>query len=1057
MNALIAASFDRSRTVFVALVLILVAGTVAYVTIPKESDPDVQIPVLYVAMTHEGISPEDAERLLVRPMETELRGIEGVKEMRSTAGEGRASVALEFEAGVDIDAALADVRAQVDIAKAELPQETEEPIVEEVNLALFPVLVVTLSGDLPERTLVRVAEDLEDRIEGVPQVLDVEIAGKREELVEIVIDPQKIEAFDLRADAIIESVSRNNQLVAAGTMDTGQGRFAIKVPGLFENLADIYAMPVKAVGDTVVTLADVATVRRGFKDPESFARVDGQPALALEVSKRLGTNILDTVAAVRAVVEAAEPDLPAGLEIGFIQDTSDNIRSMLLELQNSVLSAVVLVMIVVVAALGFRSALLVGFAVPGAFLAAILAIALAGLTVNMVVLFGLILAVGMLVDGAIVVTELADRRMAEGMARREAYRDAAQRMAWPITAATATTLAAFFPLVFWPGIVGEFMRYLPITLLATLTASLFMALVFVPNVGAMIGGTPRARGSELALVGDGRVDLLRETQGLTRVYLRTLDRALAHPLKVLVGALAVAVGVYAAYGAFGRGVEFFPDVEPERAQVLVHARGDLSIFERDALVREVEDRILGVDGVRAFYTNTKVRFTGEEGIDDDTVGLILLEFEHWRERRPARRIMAEIEDRTADLAGVEIEVRKEQEGPSTGKPVQVQVAAARPAVLAEVTEQVRGRFERLDGLVNISDSRPVPGIEWEIDVDRTQASRYGADVATVGPLVQLVTNGVKVGTYRPDDADDEIDIRARYPETDRGLGRLDVLRVPIERGAVPLANFVTREPVPKVSEIERVDGKRVFTVTADVAPGVLADDKVRELRAWLDREVWPAGVAFEFKGEDEDQKAAQAFLGKAFGVALFLIAMILVTQFNSFYQSALILSAVVFSTVGVLLGLLLTAQPFGIIMSGVGVIALAGIVVNNNIVLIDTYNELRRHGFEPREAVRRTCAQRLRPVLLTTVTTVLGLMPMALRVNVDLFSRDVSVGGPSMDWWSQLASAVAGGLTFATLLTLVVTPCLLYLPTHLRAGRARAAAPAAAPAPGRAALPEAAD
>jgi len=1056
MNSLIEASFRRSRTVFVALVLILVAGAIAYQAIPKESDPDVQIPVLYVSMTHEGISPEDAERLLVRPMETELRGLEGVKEMRSTAGEGHASVSLEFEAGTDIDAALADVRAKVDIAKAELPEETDEPLVEEVNLALFPVLVVTLAGEVPERTLVRVAEGLEEAIEGVPQVLDVEIAGEREELVEVIIDPQKIEAYGLRADEIITAVSRNNQLVAAGTLDTGQGRFAIKVPGLFEDLADIYAMPLKAEGDTVVTLAEVATLRRSFKDPESFARVNGQPALALEVSKRLGTNIMDTVAAVRAVVTAAEPEFPAGLEVGFIQDTSDNIRSMLNDLQNSVLSAVLLVKIVVVAALGPRSAVLVGFAVPGAFLTAILAIFLGGLTVNIVVLFGLILAVGMLVDGAIVVTELADRRMAEGCSRRDAYRGAAERMAWPITAATATTLAAFFPLVFWPGIVGEFMRYLPITLLATLTASLFMALVFVPNIGALIGGRPRPSGGELALVGDERVDLLRRTHGLTRFYLVTLDRALDRPVKVLIGALILSIAVYVGYGAFGRGIEFFPEVEPERAQVLVHARGDLSIYERDALVREVEDRILDVDGVRAFYTNTAVSFTGQE-VEEDVVGIILLEFDDWRNRRPAHAIMAEIERRTVELAGVEVAVRKEEEGPPVGKPVQVQIAATRLPVLEETTAQVRARFEAMAGLASISDTRPVPGIEWELVVDRAQASRYGADVATVGPLVQLVTNGVQVGTYRPDDADDEIDIRARYPETDRGLGRLDELRVPTAQGAVPLVNFVERQPVPKVSQITRVDGKRVYTVGADVAPGVLADDKVQELRRWLDEQVWPAEVAFTFKGEDEEQKAAQAFLGKAFGVALFLIAMILVTQFNSFYQSGLILSAVVFSTVGVLLGLLVSGQPFGIIMSGVGVIALAGIVVNNNIVLIDTYNELRRHGLEPRDAVRRTCAQRLRPVLLTTITTVLGLMPMALRVNVDLFSREITVGGPSMDWWSQLASAVAGGLTFATVLTLMVTPCLLYLPAHLAGRRGVAGASKTGPADGRLALPEAAD
>ena len=1031
MNGLIDASFRRSRTVFVALLLIIIAGAIAYQTIPKEADPDIQIPILYVVMIHDGISPEDAERLLVRPMEAELRGLEGVKEMTATAAEGRAYVVLEFEIGTDIDEAMADVRAKVDLVRPELPEDTDEPTVEEVNLALFPVLVVTLSGDLPERTLVRAAERLETAIEALPSVLEVDIQGKREELVEIVVDPVKVEAYGLRADEIVASVSRNNQLVAAGTMDTGQGRFAIKVPGLFETVGDILSMPVKAAGDTVVTLRDVATVRRSFKDAETFARVDGRTALTLEVKKRLGTNILETVASVRAVVAMAEPELPAGLEIGFLQDRSDSIRLMLTDLQNNVLSAVILVMIVVVAALGFRSALLVGFAVPGSFLAGILVIAIAGLTVNIVVLFGLILAVGMLVDGAIVVTELADRRMAAGVHRRDAYRQAAKRMAWPITASTATTLAAFLPLVFWPGIVGEFMRYLPITLLATLTASLLMALVFVPNIGALIGKTPLTSAGDLGAIDDERQDILERTHGFVRLYVRLLGGALTHPVKVVVAAMLIAVTVYAAYAAFGRGIEFFPDVEPERAQVMVHARGDLSIYERDALVREVEERILDTDGVRAFYTTTAIDFSSDE-VDADVVGVILLEFEDWRVRRPGEVLMEELERLTDPLAGIIVEIRKEEGGPPVGKPVQLQIAAARPDVLAEVTDQVRRQFDGMSGLVNVSDTRPVPGIEWELLVDREQASRYGADVATVGPLVQLVTTGVLVGTYRPDDAEDEVDIRARYPQTDRGLGQLDNLRVPTAEGPVPLSNFVTRVAAPRVAEIKRVDGDRVFTVGADTAPGVLADDKVQELRAWLDREIWPADVTFTFKGEDEEQKAAQAFLGKAFGVALFLIAMILVTQFNSFYQSGLILSAVVFSTVGVLLGLLVTDQPFGIIMSGVGVIALAGIVVNNNIVLIDTYNELRRHGLEPRDAVLRTGAQRLRPVLLTTITTVLGLMPMVLKVNVNLFTREITVGGPSTDWWSQLASAVAGGLAFATLLTLVLTPCLLYLPTHLR-------------------------
>ncbi|MEO1090377.1 MAG: efflux RND transporter permease subunit [Pseudomonadota bacterium] len=1030
MTSLIDASFARSRTVLIALLLIVIAGISAYRSIPKESNPDIQIPILYVSMIHEGISPEDAERLLVRPMEIELRGVEGVKEMRSTASEGHASVVLEFEVGVDIDTALAEVRAKVDIAKAELPNETEEPQVEEVNVALFPVLVVTLAGDVPERTLVRVADDLKDRIEGVASVLEVNLTGKREEVVEVVIDQVRIESYGLRADEIIDVVNRNNQIIAAGNLDTGQGRFAIKVPGLFQDTEDILRMPIKAEGDTVVALSDVASVRRTFKDPESFARVNGQPALALEVTKRIGTNIVDTVAAIRAAVAQAEPTWPPGIEVAFIQDESNNIQGMLTDLRNNVLSAVLLVMIVIVAALGVRSGLLVGFAVPGSFLAGILVLSIVGLTVNMVVLFALILAVGMLVDGAIVVTELADRRLAEGYSKRDAYREAAKRMAWPITASTATTLAAFLPLVFWPGVVGEFMKYLPITLLATLTASLLMALIFVPNLGALIGRAPNRTAGDLAVVDDAAGDLGR-THGVTRLYIGLLRRALAHPGKVLGLAIVIAIGVNAAYATFGRGVEFFPDVEPERAQVQVHARGDLSIFERDELVSEVEQRILDVDGIAAFYTSTALTFRADD-VDEDVIGVTMLELEPWRERRPAREIIGEIEARTADLAGIRIEVRKPEEGPPVGKPVQIEVAGIDVAAMNAVMERVRERFDDTEGLVNVSDSRPVPGIEWQLAVDRERAARYGADVQTVGPLVQLVTNGIKVGSYRPDDADDEIDIRARFPKVDRGLDQLANLRVPTANGSVPLANFVARVPAPKVTEIERNDGRRVFTVGADLAPGVLADDKARELRVWLDTEVWPAGIDFTFRGEDEEQKEAQAFLLQAFGVAMFLITMILVTQFNSFYQSFLILSAVVFSTVGVLLGLLVTDQPFGIIMSGVGVIALAGIVVNNNIVLIDTYNELRRTGLSPYDAVLRTGAQRLRPVLLTTVTTVLGLLPMVLKVNLDLFTREITFGGPSTDWWAQLASAVAGGLAFATLLTLVLTPCLLYLPSHYR-------------------------
>jgi multidrug efflux pump len=1044
MNRLIDASFARSRTVLLVLLLVLIAGFQVYRTIPKEADPDVQVPVVYVAIPHEGISPEDAERLLVRPMEEELRGIEGIKEMRAYADQGSGSITLEFDAGVDIDEALRDVREKVDQVKSELPDETDEPIVSEVNLALFPVLVVTLSGDLPERSLLAHARELRRQIEALPSVLEVEIAGEREELLEVVIDPLLVQSYGFELDDLLTLVSRNNRLVAAGELDTGEGRFAVKVPGVFETAADVLNLPIKVAGDTVVRLGDVASVHRTFKDPEGFARIDGRPALALEVKKRIGTNIVDVVAAVRAVVEAERQNWPPTLAVDYIQDKSDNIASMLLDLQNNVLSAILLVMIVVVAALGLRSAGLVGLAVPSSFLSGILVLGLLGLTVNIVVLFSLILAVGMLVDGAIVVTELADRKMAEGVHRRDAYKLAAKRMAWPITASTATTLAAFMPLLFWPGIVGEFMRYLPITLLATLTASLVMALIFLPNLGALVGKAEAADPKTMKLLSAAEQGDLDQLRGLAGWYVRLLRKVLRRPAMVLLAAIAIAVGTYAAYGAFGRGVEFFPDVEPEVARLQVHARGDLSVHERDALVQEVESRVLEVAGIDTVYARTSATFQGDD-VDEDVIGVLLLEFTPWRERQPAREIFAKIRERTASLAGIQVEVRKEEAGPPVGKPVQVELASRSPELLAPAVAEVRALFNRLDGLTDVTDSRPIPGIEWRVQVDREQAGRFGADVALAGSAVQLVTNGILIGEYRPDDADEEIDIRARFPEEERTLDQLRRLRVNGPNGAVPISNFVTRVPAPKVGTLERVDGERVLEVGADVKDGVLASDMVNEIRAWLAEHELDPAIRVSFKGEDEEQKEAQAFLSRAFVIALFLIAIILVTQFNSFYQALLILSAVVFSTVGVMLGLLLTNQPFGIVMSGVGVIALAGIVVNNNIVLIDTYNELKKRGLAPFDAVLRTSAQRLRPVLLTTVTTVLGLMPMVLKVNVDLFARQITFGGPSTDWWAQLASAVAGGLAFATLLTLVLTPALLVLgeqaSTWLRARRTRRGAP----------------
>ena len=1037
MNAIIDAAIRRSRTVLSVMALIIGAGLVSYLTIPKESSPDIPIPILYVLMGHEGISPEDAERLLARPMEQALRGIEGVREMRTTASEGRASVLLEFDAGFDANQALLEVREKVDETKPELPEDSDEPTVHEVNIGLFPVLVVTLAGELPERALFAIARDLEEELEALPGVLEADIAGDREELLEIVIDPGRLQSYGISEIELFEAVARNNRLVAAGALDTGRGNFAVKVPGLFDEASDILGLPIRASGDGLVRLEDVTRVRRTFKDATGHARVDGRRAVTIEIKKRIGENVIETIEAVRATVAEAAKSWPEGVEVAFIQDASKQIRNILFDLQNSVLIAILLVMIVVVAALGFRTATLVGLAIPTSFLFGMLVLDGSGLTINIVVLFAMILAVGMLVDGAIVVTEYADRKMAEGEPRDRAYAAAAKRMAWPITASTATTLAAFMPLLFWPDVVGEFMKFLPITLIATLAGSLVTALIFVPTLGAKIGrpGTldPKAMRA-LAQAETG--DVLR-LPGLTGVYTRALAVLIRHPLKIVVVALALLVGVQGYYWTHGNGIEFFPRVEPEQALIYVHARGNLSTAEKDALVREVEDRALRSDGIATVYARSGQRLEGDD-VADDVIGIIFLEFADWRARRASSEILREIRARTTELAGILVETREPKAGPPTGKDIQIELRARQPERLAPVVRRVRAFMETLPGLIDIEDSRPLEGIEWVIEVDRGRAARFGVDMGMVGNVIKLVTNGIKVGDYRPDDADDEIDIRVRFPLDERHFDQIDRLRIATDAGQVPIGNFVTRRAKRATGTLRRIDGRRAITVKANVEEGILADDKVEEIRAWLAGEALDPAVGIRFKGAEDKQKKAQAFLIKAFAVAIFIMAIILVTQFNSFYRAFLILSAVILSTVGVLLGLLITGQTFGIVMTGIGIISLAGIVVNNNIVLIDTYARLRAAGMEATEAILRTGAQRLRPVVLTTVTTITGLLPMVFQLNIDIIGREVSQGAPSTQWWVQLSTAVVFGLGFATLLTLVVTPCLLRLETwrpafrHLR-------------------------
>ena len=1031
MIAAVNAAVSRSRTVIVAYVVLVVAGIVSYVNMPKEFEPDIELPFITVAMTLDGASPLDSERLLIRPMEQELRTLDGLREMVSSAREGRATVTLELEPTIDVPMALQEVRDRVAAGKAKLPTDAEEPRVNEIKFSRFdPMMVINLGGRAPERTLTIIARDLRDRIESIGGVLEVALVGVREEQLEIIVDPLLMESYGLSPVDVLGFVERNNRLVAAGSLESEQGRFAVKVPGIIESPDDVLNMPIKTDGQNIVLFRDVASVRRSFRDPESFARLNGEPALTLEVINRSGANVLTTADQIKQVVIQAQEFWPPGIQLNYSRDKSVFIRNNISDLVDSVGTAIVLVVISLIAILGIRSALLVGLAIPGSMVAAFLFLDLGGLSINMVVLFGLIMSVGLLVDGAIVVTELADRKMAEGMARADAYREAAQRMAWPVITATLTTLAAFLPLLFWPGLTGNFLFYLPMTLMATLTASLLMALLFVPALGSMIGSAGHHNEQALRTLSVCENGDLNEARGITGAYIRLMSWCIDNPLKVIGMFLTVLVAIYALYGQLHRGIGLFPDIDPAQGSVDIRAIGDLSTVEKDRLVHQVEERIYGIEGIRDMYVRTGA---AQAGAPQDQIGSIRLNFTDWRFRGTANDIMREVRAATADVAGLQIEARLPEEGPVQGKPIVIEISGISIEAMQQGVALVRAELERVPGALNVEDTRPLPGIEWLLRVNRSEAAKFGADVALVGNIIQLVTNGIKLGDYRPDDADEEMDIRVRFPADQRSLDRLAELRVPTIQGNVPIGTFVTREAADATPTIVRTDMRRTMLVQADLERGVPLGTVLAEFSQRMSDVELPAGIQLRFKGGAQEEADTVLFLGKAFLIALGLIAMILLAQFNSIYQALLILTAVIFSTGGVLLGLMITMQPFVLMACGIGVIALAGIVVNNNIVLIDTYNGLRATGMAVREAILRTGAQRLRPVLLTTGTTVLGLFPMAIALNIDFVSRDMYFGGPGTAWWELMAAVISGGLLFATALTLLMTPCLLMIQENVSA------------------------
>ena len=1123
MTGIIDWASQRARMILALIIASLAAGIFSYTGLPKEGEPDIEIPALFISVVFPGISAADSETLLIRPIETELADIDGLKKMTSTAAENYAGVAIEFEFGWDKAKTMADVRDAMNSAEAFFPEGAEKYSINELNFSEFPIIIVNLTGDVPERTMTRVAKKLQEEIEAMDAVLEAVISGDREEMVEVTIDPLRLESYNVTAGELINVVRNNNQLIAAGEVDSKQGTFSVKIPSSFNEVQDIYDLPVKTNGDRIITLGDLAQIKLTFVDRSGTARFNGKNTVALQVVKRKGFNLIGTAKEVRLLVEKESQGWPvnlkAAVDVGTSNDQSRVVDSMVRQLEGSVLTAIALVMIVVLTSLGTRAALLVGFSIPTSFLLCFVLLGLMGITISNIVMFGLILAVGMLVDGAIVVVEYADKRISQGTGPMKAYVEAAKRMFWPVVSSTATTLCAFLPMLFWPGVPGQFMGMLPVTLIFVLSASLIVALIYLPILGGVSRRSRRFFATSSDLLRDiipwfirlplvvlvtgllclsilqvanpnlllnidveesgpianlpgvlmfitsafmasivlGSVEIRKKQKNVKAGYRRTpfgyfIKFIAGNPIMPIIaicGVIGFTSFIFTTFGKNNYGVEFFVEGEPEQAIVYVKARGNLSLVEKDILVRQAELIVNTHPGVESVFS-----FAGTGGLNQntagatapkDTIGQIQLETIPWENRRgdselDGNKIIAELSSTLSKLPGIEIEILELERGPASPKPVHLRLKGDNWNDLLITTAEMRELFDQTEGLIQVEDTRPLPGIDWQIDVDVEKAGRYGADVATVGAMVQLVTRGILLDTMRVDSSDEEIEIRVRLPEEDRFLSTLDNLKVRTADGLVPLSNFISRKPVTKLAEINRIEQKRYFDIKAGVQSDlkrtivsdegieskvfINANERIAYLTEYLEENPLPPGMSWEWTGDQADQAESQAFLSSAFAAALVLMFIILLAQFNSFYNSFVVLIAVVLSTVGVLIGMLVMQQPFSIIMTGTGIVALAGIVVNNNIVLIDTYQELSRY-LPKVEAIVRTAEQRIRPVLLTTITTMAGLAPMMFGLSLDFVNGGYSVDSPTALWWKQLATAVVFGLGTATMLTLVFTPALL--------------------------------
>jgi CzcA family heavy metal efflux pump len=1016
-------ALKRQATVLALLVIIVVAGLYSYSTLPRESFPDITIPYVFVTTTYEGVAPADMEELITIPIERKLKGIDDVEEIRSTSAEGISTVAIKFLPKVDLDDALQKVRDKVDQAEGDLPADLQDdPVIKEVNFSDMPVIRVVLSGPFSLRRLQNLAEDIQDRLESISGVLEARLTGGLEREIHVEFDLDRVRAYNVPFSSIVGSLTNSNVNMPGGSMDIGEGKYLVRVPEDFQHPSEIFSIVAFVRDGKPVYLRDLATIKDAFKDPLTRSRINREKSVTIGVLKRSGENIVRVTDEVKRVVNDMRPELPQTLQIDLTADQSNDVRLMVSDLENNIISGLILVLAVIFFFIGGQSAIFVALAIPYSMFITFSLLTAFNVTLNMVVLFSLILALGMLVDNGIVIVENIYRHMQQGESRQEAAAIGTDQVAWPVITSTLTTLAAFSPMLFWPGIMGEFMGYLPQTLIMALSASLFVALIINPVLSARY---QKVKTNNRSTRRASREPLIKQ------FYLFSLKWSLRHRWLVIASAVVLLAAATLAFVFFGKGTEFFPDTEPRRAYVNIKMPEGTNLGTSDQLVARIENIVSEYEDIR--YVISNIGAIGGDPFSQGGTGThisrVVLDFKDFHDRsRPSSEIINEVRQRILKtIHGAEVQVEKEEEGPPTGPPINIEIFGEDILMLGELAARARKIIKDIPGLVDLKDNFVKGKPEIRVRVDKEKSALMGLDTYTIAYTVKSAINGVKAGVYR--EGKDEYDIVARLPERDRqSIKSLKRITVSGPQGEpIPLTSLAEVKLGSGIGAIMRLDQKRVVTVSGDVS-GRLANDVIKDIDARLSQQIdWPKGYSFQFTGEQEEQAKAQAFLSKAFFACIALILLILLTQFNSLVTPLIILASVVFSLIGVFLGLLITGTAFGIIMTGIGVISLAGVVVNNAIVLIDYINQQLAKGFSSTEALLRAGAVRFRPVMLTAITTILGLLPMATGISFDFGKMAFDIGGESSQWWGPMAVAVIFGLGFATLLTLILVPVLCSL------------------------------